>query len=138
MRPLRRDDAAQLAALSAAIGAAEKLEDWRRILARTAGGGAIAIGAQQGEELVGYATGEVRTAFGLPEPSGWLECFGVSLDSRGHGVGRALAAALLDGFRQAGAARVYTVVTLHDPAMTPFLREIGFREQALSCLGRAL
>lgn len=135
LRALVSKDARALAALSRALGGSETAAIWSRLLARR---DAVAIGAEATGALVGYAAGDVRGGFGMAEPAGWLEAFGVDLAWRGRGVGRELAAALLAGFRARGARRVYTIVDPHDVSLLPFLREIGFREEPLACLGRTL
>lgn len=134
VRTLGPTDAVRVAALSTALGA-ETLEDWSRRLQRD---GSIVVGAEIGEELVGYAAGEVRRSFGLDGGVGWVDAFGVTLGSRGHGLGRTLAAGLLGRLRDLGARHVYTVVPIHDRAMEPFFRELGFRDEPLACLGRDL
>ena len=135
VRTLQETDAESLADLSRALGGAEAASDWRERLRaeRT-----CVVGAEADERLIGYAAGAVRTVFGQARPAGWIESFAVTLEWRGRGLGRALLASLLHDFRRFGAERVYTVVARHDRAMAPFLREIGFREELLLCLGRAL
>lgn len=133
-RPLNGGDAPLVAALSGKLGGHEKVEEWERFLSRP---GVIAFGAHAGRTLVGYAAGEVATRFGLPGPAAWVEAFGVDLDWRAKGLGRALAVELLRRFGDAGAVRVYTVVPLHDRSLGPFFRGLGFRDEALCCLGRA-
>lgn len=133
-RPLSGGDAPVVTALSGKLGGGETVEEWERFLSRP---GAIAFGADAGRALVGYAAGEVGTRFGLPGPAAWIEAFGVDLDWRAKGLGRALAVELLRRFRDAGAVRVYTLVPLHDQSLGPFFRGLGFRDEALSCLGRA-
>lgn len=133
-RPLNGGDAPLVAALSQKLGEDQTVEEWGRFLSRP---GAIAFGADAGRALVGYAAGEVGTRFGLPGPAAWIEAFGVDLDWRTKGLGRVLAVELLRRFRDAGAVRVYTVVPLHDRSLGPFFRGLGFRDEALCCMGRA-
>ena len=133
-RPLNGGDAAKVAALARKLGGDETVDEWERFLLRP---GAIAFGANAGHALVGYAAGDVGRRFGLPGPAAWIEAFGVDLDWRAKGLGRALAAELLRQFGDAGAVRVYTLVPLHDRSLGPFFRGLGFRDEALSCLGRA-
>lgn len=133
IRDLRPTDAASLAELAQLLGSGETVDQWRQRLR----GGNIAIGAQLDGRLVGYATGAVRTAFGL-EPAGWVETFGVANAGRGQGLGRTLAAALFVRFRELGATHAYTLVAVHDRALAPFFRDVGFREEPLSCLGTVL
>lgn len=134
-RALTIADAPELAALALRLGGSETAGQWASFLSRPA---AIGIAAVADGAIVGYAAGEVRTGFGLPEPAGWVEAFGIGLEQRGHGVGRALLEDLLRRFIEAGATHVYTVVPVHDHSLAPFLRQLGFRDEPLSCLGHAL
>lgn len=135
-RSLTLDDADAVTGLAVRLGGHENAADRSSLLSRL-DRGAIAVAAEAGGRLVGYAAGEVRAGFGLG-PAGWVEAFAVDLEWRGHGVGRALATELLRRFQEAGAARVYTLVPLHDRSLGPFFRQLGFRDEPLACLGRAL
>lgn len=134
VRTLGPADTPRIATLSTVLGG-ETFEDWSRRLARH---GSVVVGAEIGGELAGYAAGDVRRSFGLDGAVGWIDAFGVDFRFRGHGLGRTLAAGLLGRLRELGAAHVYTVVPVHDPVMDPFFRELGFRDEPLSCLGREL
>ena len=134
IRDMRRTDVAALVALGDVLRAGETAESWRRRLTDSA---IVAIGAEQDGALVGYAAGAVRTSFGL-ETAGWIEAFGVSSRSRGYGVGRLLASELLARFVAAGARHAYTLAPVHDLALQPFFRDLGFREAPLVALGRTL
>jgi GNAT superfamily N-acetyltransferase len=134
VRTLGPADAPRIAAISIALGV-ETFADWSRRLARD---GSVVVGAEVGGELAGYAAGDVRRSFGLDGAVGWIDAFGVDLRFRGHGLGRTLAASLLGRLRDLGATHVYTIVPVHDQAMDPFFRELGFRDEPLSCLGREL
>lgn len=135
LRTLELSDLGAIGRLSALLGGLDTPADWRRRLRR--GDGVVAIGAEDDGRLVGYVTGEVRAAFGLGA-AGWVDAFGVNNEWRGRGVGRSLASALLARCRELGASRVYTLVPLHDRTLAPFFRDLGFRDEPLSCLGRAL
>jgi ribosomal protein S18 acetylase RimI-like enzyme len=67
-----------------------------------------------------------------------VDAFGIDLSQRGQGVGRDLAVALLAELRAAGADHVYTLVPVHDRALGPFFRDLGFRDEPQVCLGRDL
>lgn len=135
LRTLELSDLGAIGRLSALLGGLDTPADWRRRLRR--GDGVVAIGAEDDGRLVGYVTGEVRAAFGLGA-AGWVDAFGVNNEWRGRGVGRSLASALLARCRELSASRVYTLVPLHDRTLAPFFRDLGFRDEPLSCLGRAL
>lgn len=134
IRELRDADIPALVALSDVLGTGETLDTWRRRLSE---GELVAICAEQDGALVGYAAGSVRRSFGL-ETAGWIEAFGVANAWRGRGLGRTLASALLAGFRALGARHAYTIVPVHDLALQPFFRDLGFREEPVQPLGRTL
>ncbi len=134
VRTLDTVDLEPLGALSSRLGA-ETVLDWTRRLGRAA---TVIVGAELDGKLVGYAAGEVRRSFGRATPGAWIDAFGVDLAYRGRGVGRSLLTALLARLREHGADHVFTLVPLHDRTMTPFFRELGFRDEPLAPLGRDL
>jgi ribosomal protein S18 acetylase RimI-like enzyme len=134
IRELREPDIPALVALGELLGSGENIDSWRRRLAE---GDLVAICAQQDGALVGYAAGSVRRSFGL-ETAGWIEAFGVANAWRGRGLGRTLALALLARFRAVGARHAYTIVPVHDLALQPFFRDLGFRGEPIEPLGRTL
>lgn len=135
LRDLRPADVEAIVALAGLLGGTESAAEWKRRLRR--GSGVVAIGAEADGRLVGYAAGEVRAAFGLT-PTGWVESFGVDNAWRGRGLGRAIASALLQRFRELGAERALTMLPLHDRTLAPFFRDLGFREESLVTLGRTV
>src|SRR5258707_2413359 len=61
--------------------------------------------AEVGGKVAGFMMGEVRGGeFGLEEPTGWIEVFGVDPDARGRGLGRKVIHTLLQHFPAPGAA----------------------------------
>lgn len=134
IRRLGKPDLARLAALSLKLGA-ESSDDWAERLRHR---DVVILGAETADGLVGYAAGEVRRSFGRPHAAGWVDAFGVDLSQRGHGVGRELASAFLAELRARGADHVFTLVPVHDRTLGPFFRDLGFRDESLECLGRAL
>ncbi len=131
---LDEPDLARLGELSARLGA-ENAQDWSGRLGRP---GTVVVGAEQGGQLVAYAAAEVRRSFGRATPAAWVDAFGVDLASRGHGIGRSLLAELLSRLRSIGADHVFTLVPLHDRTLAPFFRELGFRDEPITPLGREL
>lgn len=135
IRDLGADDAPALATLAVRLGGGETADQWAALLRRPR---VIALGAVEDGRIVGYAAGEVRGGFGMPGAVAWLEAFGVEVERRGAGVGRLLVADLLERFARAGATHVYTLVAVHDQVLAPFFRQVGFRDEPLTCLGRTL
>lgn len=134
IRVLGRVDAPRLAMLSARLGA-ESLADWVDRLGRP---DCLVVGAEVGGRLVGYAAGDVRRTIGRSLPTAWVISFAVELEQRGRGTGRDLALALLERLRASGADHVVATLPLHDRELDPFFRGLGFRDEPVVCLGKAL
>jgi ribosomal protein S18 acetylase RimI-like enzyme len=95
--------------------------------------------AEQDGKVVGFMLGEVRGGeFGLEEPTGWVEFFGVDPSARGGGIGRRLIEALLEHFRSRGARVARTVVATRDAEIASFLKANGFTPAPLEALERTL
>jgi GNAT superfamily N-acetyltransferase len=131
---LDKPDLVRLGDLSARLGA-DSARDWTGRLGRS---GTVIVGVELEGRLVAYAAAEVRRSFGRATPAAWIDAFGVDLAYRGHGVGRTLLAALMSRLRSLGADHVFTLVPLHDRTMAPFFRELGFRDEPITPLGREL
>ena len=93
----------------------------------------------RGGRVVGFMLGEVRGGeFGLEEPTGWVEFFGVDPSSREKGVGRRLIEALLGHFRSKGAHVARTMVATQDKDIAAFIAAMGFKPAPLSALEKRL
>jgi ribosomal protein S18 acetylase RimI-like enzyme len=89
--------------------------------------------------VAGFMMGEVRGGeFGLEEPTGWIEFFGVDPDVRGRDVGRKLIDALLEHFRSQGAHIARTMVAASDQDVAAFLKAIHFTQAPLTALEKRL
>lgn len=79
--------------------------------------------------LVANPDGPVGTVQGVRDAAGLgaIQNIGVVPGFRGLGLGRALLARALAGFRAAGAARVYLEVTAQNAAAIRLYRSVGFR-----------
>ena len=95
--------------------------------------------AEFGGKVVGFMLGEVRGGeFGLEEPTGWVEFFGVLPDARDKGVGRALIEAVLSRFKSKGAHVARTMVRSQDKDIDAFIRRIGFAPAPVTALEKRL
>ncbi len=95
--------------------------------------------AEAGGRVVGFMLGEVRGGeFGLEEPTGWVEFFGVDPQARAKGVGRSLIDALLDRFRSRGAQVARTMVAERDTEIDAFIRRMGFAPAPVTALEKRL
>lgn len=89
--------------------------------------------------VVGFMLGEVRGGeFGLEEPTGWVEFFGVDPKARERGVGRSLSEALSAGFKRRGAHVARTMVANADTDIDAFIRRMGFTPAPVTALEKRL
>jgi ribosomal protein S18 acetylase RimI-like enzyme len=85
--------------------------------------------------VIGFMLGDVRTGeFGIEEPSGWIERFGIDPDFRGRDIGRQLFDALTRHFAASGAGAVRTLVDDRDTAVAGFLGALGFQPSSFHAL----
>jgi ribosomal protein S18 acetylase RimI-like enzyme len=85
--------------------------------------------------VVGFMLGDVRAGeFGIEDPSGWIERFGIHPDFRGRDLGRQLYGAIAKHFRECGARTVRTLVDEKDAAVAGFLGALGFKASSLKAL----
>ena len=95
--------------------------------------------AEVGGKVVGFMLGEVRGGeFGLEEPTGWVEFFGVDPQAREKGVGRSLIEALFAGFKARGAHVARTMVAKTDTDIDAFIRAMGFAPAAVTAFEKRL
>ncbi|HET8567721.1 MAG TPA: GNAT family N-acetyltransferase [Candidatus Limnocylindria bacterium] len=89
--------------------------------------------------VVGFMLGEVRGGeFGLDEPTGWVEFFGVDPAARGRDIGRGLLEALLSHFRSRGAHLARTIVAERDTEIAGFIERLGFERAPLRAYEKRL
>jgi len=88
---------------------------------------------------VGFMLGEVRGGeFGLDEPTGWVEFFGVDPSAREQGIGRGLIEALLRHFKENGAHVARTMVAARDKDIAAFVSAMGFTQAPVTALEKRL
>jgi ribosomal protein S18 acetylase RimI-like enzyme len=92
--------------------------------------------------VVGFMLGEVRSGeFGLEEPIGWVEVFGIDPAHRGKAIGRQLAETMLGRFKSQGAKNVRTFVDeglRNWEDLSRFFRSLGFQPAPLHPFERRL
>jgi len=86
-------------------------------------------------KVVGFMLADLRAGeFGLEEPSGWVERFGIDPDHRGRDLGSQMFQAVVQHFRGVGAVAIRTLVDVRDERVAGFLRAMGFAPSALQAL----
>jgi ribosomal protein S18 acetylase RimI-like enzyme len=86
-------------------------------------------------KLVGFMMGDIRQGeFGLEEPTGWIERFGIDPDFRGRDLGKQLFDAVVGHFRGGGVSTLRTLVSVDDQGIAGFLEAMGFTPSPLRAL----
>ncbi len=138
VRPASELDIADVVRIDERIGGAYRPEVWERRLGyyirRDPDASVVAVDGDG--RVVGFMLGEVRSGeFGLEHPTGWIEVLGVDPDARGQAIGRRMAEAMLEHFRERGAIEVRTLVDTEQMGdVAGFFRSLGFETAPLAPL----
>jgi ribosomal protein S18 acetylase RimI-like enzyme len=90
--------------------------------------------AEAAGRVVGFMLADVRAGeFGLEEPSGWIERFGIDPDFRGRDLGRTMFQSIARHFREREVAKIRTLA-LQSDAVSGFLTRLGFSPAPLVAL----
>jgi hypothetical protein len=120
------DDLATIIELDAQIAGVPRAEFWtdfhnQRAVSETL----CLLIAKSGDEVIGYAMGEVR-AWPVRTPAcGWLYAIGVKKDRRLSRTATALMAELTSRFRAHGVHTIRTMIDIDDYLLMSFLRSLG-------------
>jgi len=133
IRPLDELDISAIVRIDEQIGGAYRPEVWeRRIGYYLRRDPETSVVAELGGKVVGFMLGELRSGeFGLEEPTGWVEVLGVDPACRGRAVGRRMAEAILEHFKERGATSVRTLVDEKHTELSGFFSALGFEPSSL-------
>jgi ribosomal protein S18 acetylase RimI-like enzyme len=140
IRPLDELDISAIVRIDERIGGIYRPEVWEErvgfYLRRDPGASQV---AELDGRVVGFMLGDLRHGeFGIEEPSGWIERFGIDPDHRGRDLGRLMFAAMATHFRAGGAHTVRTLVKRGDTAVAGFLRALGLGTSSFEALEMSL
>jgi ribosomal protein S18 acetylase RimI-like enzyme len=136
IRPLDELDISGIVRIDEKISGIYRPEVWEtRVMYYTRRDPGASQVAELGGKVVGFMLGDLRAGeFGLDEPSGWIERFGIDPDYRGRDLGRLMFEAMVTHFRAEGAHSVRTLVDQKDAAVAGFLAAVGFTPAPLTAL----
>lgn len=140
IRALEDTDLGGIVALDERIGGRYRPEVWEdRLNYYTRRDPEACMVAEADGHVVGFMLGEMRGGeFGLEEPTGWIEVLGVDPDYRGQALGRRLAEAMLEHFRDSGAHLVRTLVEEGMGGIAEFFTALGFERAPIQAFVRSL
>jgi len=140
IRPLDELDISDIVRIDEKILGAYRPEVWeRRIGYYLRRDPETSVVAEADGRVVGFMLGEVRSGeFGLEEPTGWVEVLGVDPEARGRAVGRRMAEAILEHFRERGARSVRTLVDGENEELCGFFNSLGFQPSSLRAFTRPI
>jgi ribosomal protein S18 acetylase RimI-like enzyme len=127
IRSIEEKDLGQVVGIQESIIQRKVADNWINLVKRQVNKPeSVSLVAEHNREVIGFFFGQIKHGdFGL-EHSGWIEMFGVSPKAMGEGVGRSLAAAAFDFFRQQGIKDIYTAVRWDSGDLLAFFKSLGF------------
>ena len=136
IRPLNELDIARIVSIDERLTGVYRPEVWeRRIMYYLRRDPEASQVAELGGKVVGFMLADIRGGeFGLEEPGGWIERFGVDPDFQGRSLGRKLFEAVVGHLKRQGAKTVRTLVEKSDSDLASFLRALGFKDAPLVAL----
>jgi len=136
IRPLNELDIARIVSIDERLTGVYRPEVWeRRIMYYLRRDPEASQVAELGGKVVGFMLADIRGGeFGLEEPGGWIERFGVDPDFQGRSLGRKLFEAVVGHLKRQGATTVRTLVEKNDSDLASFLRALGFKDAPLVAL----
>lgn len=136
IRPLDELDISGIVRIDENISGIYRPEIWEeRVMYYTRRDPGASQVAELGGKVVGFMLGDLRAGeFGLDEPSGWIERFGIDPEQRGQDLGRKMFTAIRTHFVASGAKSVRTLVDTNDEVVAGFLKAIGFTPAPLQAL----
>jgi len=136
IRPLDELDISGIVRIDEKISGIYRPEVWEtRVMYYTRRDPGASQVAELGGKVVGFMLGDLRAGeFGVDEPSGWIERFGIDPDHRGQDLGRKMFDVIRAHFAAEGAKSVRTLVDTTDTGVAGFLKAIGFTPAPLQAL----
>jgi len=136
VRPLDELDIGRIVAIDERITGQYRPEIWERRIAyylrRDPDSSQV---AEVDGKVVGFMLGDVRAGeFGIEEPSGWIERFGIDPEYRGRYICKQIFEVIVAHFRSQDATAVRTLVDLKDAGVAGFLKAVGFAPSPLQAL----
>jgi ribosomal protein S18 acetylase RimI-like enzyme len=136
IRPLDELDISAIVRIDERISGSYRPDVWERrvgfYLRRDPGASQV---AETDGKVVGFMLGDLRAGeFGLEEPSGWIERFGIDPDHRGQDLGRRMFEEMVAHFRAGGARSVRTLVDRSDTGLAGFLSALGLKPSPMQAL----
>lgn len=140
IRKLRRDDAAAISRIFAAITKTEIHLDYERFVEdHVFQDGATSLVAEKDGDVVGFMVCIIiSTGFGLLEKSAWIVMFGIDPAFMGKGIGKRLAHEVFAICREQGIKKVYSSVRWDSVDLLSFFKTLGFDRSNFINLERTL
>ncbi|MCG6893653.1 MAG: GNAT family N-acetyltransferase [Desulfobacteraceae bacterium] len=127
IRPLRIEDADEIAKIYSAITQKTARTDFKRLIRQHAQNEEEAcLVAEIDGRVVGFMISYILTlGFGI-EKSAWIATLGVNPAHMGEGIGNRLATEIMDIYRERGIRNVYTSVRWDSTDLLSFFKNLGF------------
>ena len=136
IRPLDELDIGRIVSIDERIGGRYRPDFWeQRVVYYLRRDPSSSRVAEVDGKVVGFMLGDMRAGeFGLEEPSGWIERFGIDPDHRGRDLGRQMFGRMQEHFARQGASAIRTLADMDQPGVGGFLTALGFAPSKLQAL----
>ena len=139
VRNLRREDAAQISKIDAAITRMPHRLDFKSIVDDVAKkDGAASFVAESGGKVVAFMISYVTMGNFGTDQSAWIAMFGVDPKFMGRGIGQQLAEKIFSFYKERGIKDIYTSVRWDSTDILSFCKTLGFERSEFVHLKRAL
>jgi len=140
IRPLTELDLGSIVRIDERISGIYRPEIWeRRVLYYLRRDPDASQVAEVGGQVVGFMFGDVREGeFGIEQPSGWIERFGIDPEFRGRDLAKHMFDRLRRHFAAQGATTVRTMVDRNEAGLAGFLGAMGFAPSSMQALEMTL
>jgi predicted N-acetyltransferase YhbS len=139
VRKLRKEDAAQISKIDAAITKMPRRLDFKRIVDEVAKKeGATSFVAESGGKVVAFMISYVTMGNFGTDQCAWIAMFGVDPKFMGRGIGQKLAQKIFAFHKERGIKDIYTSVRWDSTDILSFCKTLGFERSEFIHLRRAL
>jgi ribosomal protein S18 acetylase RimI-like enzyme len=127
IRKMRKDDAPEVSRIDAAITKVPSHLDFKPIVAEAAKRGSNAsLVAEIRGKVVGFMISYITAGNFGTDKAAWIAMFGVDPEHMGQAIGKSLAKAIFDHYRQRGVKKIYTSVKWDSTDLLSFFKTLGF------------
>ena len=130
IRPMRKDDYLQIAAIDKKITGRDRLEYWKfKAELAEKEFSIVALVAEVEKRIVGFIIGDVSGwEYMVPESVGWINTIVVTPEYQRMGIGQMLFNEMVEHMKKVGVKSIYAFIYWRDFDLLRFFDSIGFKK----------